>query len=255
MSNNRRILNATPVVSDDGIQMTSKVELRIYNALRSLGFSPLYEAETFTYWKGPRPVVPFYDMAKNRHLRNNMKKLIDMSYTPDFTFMYEGVKVIIEVKGWENDQFAIRKKLFRKYLETLDYPVVYAEIFTRRQLLEFIEELKQIAPLLKAQKQMILTVKKKTPKAIAVIYDGHNLKEIITMLGMQHWVRDKGFRNSDDYIAKVEAGEQRAYAYHPTCGSVEIRPGNVIVLDGNLLFMFANEEQFRATYETVQENA
>ena len=102
---------------------------------------------------------------------------------------------------------------------------------------------------------MILTVKKKTPKAIAVIYDGHNLKEIITMLGMQHWVRDKGFRNSDDYIAKVEAGDQRAYAYHPTCGSVEIRPGNVIVLDGNLLFMFANEEQFRATYETVQENA
>ena len=255
MSNNRRILNATPVVSDDGIQMKSKVELRIYNALRSLGFSPLYEAETFTYWKGPRPVVPFYDMAKNRHLRNNMKKLIDMSYTPDFTFMYEGIKVIIEVKGWENDQFAIRKKLFRKYLETLDYPVVYAEIFTRRQLLEFIEELKQIAPLLKTQKQMIHTVKKKTPKAIAVIYDGHNLGEVITMLGMQHWVRDKGFRNSDDYIAKVEAGETRAYAFHPTCGSVEIHPGNIIVLDGNLLFMFANEEQFRATYETVQENA
>lgn len=255
MSLNRRILNATPVVSDDGIQMKSKVELRIYNALRSLGFSPLYEAETFTYWKGPRPVVPFYDMAKNRHLRNNMKKLIDMSYTPDFTFMYEGIKVIIEVKGWENDQFAIRKKLFRKYLETLDYPVVYAEIFTRRQLLEFIEELKQIAPLLKAQKQMIHTVKKKTPKAIAVIYDGSNLKEVITMLGMQHWVRDKGFRNSDDYIAKVEAGEAQACAYHPTCGTVNIRPGNVIVLDGNLLFMFTNEEQFHATYETVQENA
>ena len=71
-----------------------------------------------------------------------MKKLIDMKYTPDFVFEYKGIKVLIEVKGWANDQFAIRKKLFRAYLDSLDIKVVYAEIFTKRQLLEFIEELK-----------------------------------------------------------------------------------------------------------------
>lgn len=139
---NKKILNATPVVSKDGIQMKSKVELRIYNTLKDLGFNPLYESESFTYWEGLKPNVHFYDMGKNHHVRKNMKKLISMKYTPDFTFEYDGIKVIIEVKGWENDQFSIRKKMFRGYLETLEYPVVYAEIFTKRQLLEFIELLK-----------------------------------------------------------------------------------------------------------------
>ena len=67
---------------------------------------------------------------------------MDMKYTPDFIFMFNGIKVIVEAKGIENDQFPIRKKLFRAYLETLDYPVIYAEIYTKKQLNEFINELK-----------------------------------------------------------------------------------------------------------------
>lgn len=70
-----------------------------------------------------------------------MKALQDITYTPDFTFRYDKYLVIIEVKGIENDQFPLRKKLFRAYLETLDYPVVFAEIFTIKQLNEFMHEL------------------------------------------------------------------------------------------------------------------
>lgn len=144
---NRKILNATPVTSDTGIQMKSKAELMVYRTLMSRGIVPIYEGETFTYWKGMKPTIPFYDISKDRRLRRNMKKLIDMKYTPDFVFMYRGTKVIIEVKGFENDQFSIRKKMFRRYLETVGYPVVYAEIFTKRQLMEFLDELDRICPL------------------------------------------------------------------------------------------------------------
>ena len=70
-----------------------------------------------------------------------MERLDDITYTPDFTFIHNGTKIIIEAKGKENDQFPLRKKLFRAYLETVDYPVIYAEIFTLRQLDEFLEVL------------------------------------------------------------------------------------------------------------------
>lgn len=142
MSENRRIIGATPYRAFDGTWMRSKLETRIYKWLYDLGFSPQYEGETFITWVGPRPTVPFYDLSKTRHNQLNMKKLIDIRYTPDFIMMYKGIKVIIEAKGIENDQFPIRKKLFRAFLETVDYPVIYAEIYTKRQLNEFINELK-----------------------------------------------------------------------------------------------------------------
>lgn len=142
MSENRRIIGATPYRAFDGTWMRSKLETRVYKWLYDLGFSPQYESETFTTWVGPRPTVPFYDLSTTRHNQLNMKKLIDIKYTPDFIIMYKGIKVIIEAKGIENDQFPIRKKLFRAFLETVDYPVIYAEIYTKRQLNEFINELK-----------------------------------------------------------------------------------------------------------------
>lgn len=147
--NNRRILNATPAVTADGIEVKSKLEARIYDTLLTLGYEPRYEQESFTYWEGLKPTVPFYDLGKNRKLRLNMTKLIDMKYTPDIIFDYEGIKVIIEVKGYANDQFAIRKKMFRAYLETVDYAVIYAEIFTKKQLLEFLDCLKEYSDNLK----------------------------------------------------------------------------------------------------------
>ena len=139
---NRKVLNATPVIARDGTQLKSKMERTIYHALLDNGFNVHYESETFTYWEGFYPTVPFYDKDSKRNLRDNHKKILDIKYTPDFVFMYHGIKVLIEVKGWENDQFSIRKKLFRKYLETVGYPVIYAEIFSKRQLMELIEKLR-----------------------------------------------------------------------------------------------------------------
>lgn len=141
MSENKKIKNATPTTID-GIEMKSKAEVMIYKALKSFGFTPKYEEETFVIWKGFKPTVKFYELDKTRHNKLNTKKLIDVTYTPDFTFVYNNVKVIVEVKGFQNDLYPVKKKLFRGFLETLDYPVVYAEIHTKRQLTEFINTLK-----------------------------------------------------------------------------------------------------------------
>ena len=133
----------------DGITFQSDLEKYVYVRLLHYGIRPRYEAETFTIWKGMKPTVPFYDIRKVRgkpvrknHL--NMQELDDITYTPDFIFYRGATKVIIEVKGKENDRFPMVKKLFRAYLETVDYPVVYAEIFTIKQLDEFIKELETI---------------------------------------------------------------------------------------------------------------
>ena len=141
MTENKKIVGATPDIAFDGTPMKSKLETSIYKWLYELGIKPKYESETFTYWRGPKPTVPFYDLSKTRHCYKNMKKLVNMKYTPDFIFYHGNIKVIVEAKGRENDQFPIRKKLFRAYLETLDYPVIYAEIYTKKQLKEFIETL------------------------------------------------------------------------------------------------------------------
>lgn len=138
MSENKKIRNARHIVFD-GIEFKSVTEKTLYRALKELGHNPVYEGMTFTYWTGPRPKTHFYDRNNStRHNQLNMTKLVDMKYTPDFTFYYKDILVIIEAKGFENDQFPIRKKLFRAYLDTLTEPIVYAEIFTKRQLLEFL---------------------------------------------------------------------------------------------------------------------
>ena len=250
---NRKIINATPAVASDGTEMKSKMEVRIYETLLSLGIKAKYEEEIFTYWEGIRPTVPFYDLETNhnkptyRHLRKNMKKFVSMSYKPDFTFDYKGVKIIIEVKGWENDQFAIRKKLFRAYLETLKEPVVYAEIFTKRQLLEFMEELTKVLPEIK--RNNMFDIRRKTADAHAVKYDGTNYKEVIEMLDCKDSVEAMIGLPIDEICEKVEKGELTPVVKHYSCGELILKKGDVIVREKKLVFKFQSEEDFLKIYE------
>ena len=140
---NQKIRNATPT-EYEGIDFKSQVEKSVFRYLVRLGFSPSYESETFVCVESFSPSVPFFTRRKvpRKPLYKgclDMAELKDITYTPDIIFMFGDIKVIIEVKGFENDVFPIKRKLFRKYLETVDYPVVYAEIFTIKQLKEFLD--------------------------------------------------------------------------------------------------------------------
>ena len=141
---NRKILGATSLVSD-GISFKSKLEVVIYKELLRAGFNPKYEERKFVIWEGVKPTKPFYNRdIQTKMLKLDMGKMRDITYTPDFTFEYKNHLVIIEAKGFENDTFPIKKKLFRGLLEKMETLVIYFEVYTKKQLLQAIEILKAL---------------------------------------------------------------------------------------------------------------
>lgn len=71
-----------------------------------------------------------------------MSKVRDITYTPDFTIFHNNTLFIIEAKGKENDTYPIKKKLFRKVLESTKIPCIYFEVHTKKELLEVIDIIK-----------------------------------------------------------------------------------------------------------------
>ena len=142
---NHKIKNAS-CIEYNGIKFKSRLECSVYKWLIEKGITPQYEPYTFTIWSGFKPNVPFYTKSKYNDLKLDNKKIIDIKYTPDFFFIYNGIRVFIEVKGIENDVFYIKKKLFRAYLEKCKREkglnLLYFEVFTKRQLLQAIEIIK-----------------------------------------------------------------------------------------------------------------
>ena len=141
---NKKIKGAT-AKSFNGIDFKSQLEVIIYKTLLQEGFKVEYENMKFVIWEGFRPTIPFYDMdKKTRLLKSNMSKLIDITYTPDFTFIYKKHLIIIEAKGYENDTFPIKKKMFRKIIESYNMPIIYFQIYTKKQLMQAIDVIKKL---------------------------------------------------------------------------------------------------------------
>lgn len=134
MMNNKKIKN-TSAASFNGINFKSTTEMRIYKALLEEGINPDYEKITFNLVDGFSPTIPFYNRIRKR-FQLDYQNILPVTYTPDFTFELNGVLVIMEVKGFENDIFPLKRKLFRKYLETLGRLVMFFEVRTKREALE-----------------------------------------------------------------------------------------------------------------------
>lgn len=144
---NKKIKNASPLEYDD-ISFKSKLEKMIYQTLKEQGFPVKYEPYRFIIWDGFRPTVPFYNKDKaTRMLKLENKKIISITYTPDFVFEHNGFLVIIEAKGMENDRFYLKKKIFRKWLEDNHPKSIYFEIYTKKQLLQAIDIIRDLSEL------------------------------------------------------------------------------------------------------------
>lgn len=140
---NKKIKNAHPL-EYEGIQFKSQLEKTAYITLKEAGFPVEYEPKKITIWKGFKPTVPFYDKNNTtRLLQLQMRKLIDITYTPDFMFEYKNHTIIIEIKGFANETFPIKKKVFRAWLE--DHPdSIYFEVYSEKQVLQAIEIIKNL---------------------------------------------------------------------------------------------------------------
>ena len=166
---NKKIKNATTCKSGS-ITFKSKLEKTCYDTLDQLGFNPQYEPKSFELWKSFEPITPFYDQETKKHQVKRLEKkeylnikskmlipktgkVIGIRYTPDIYFRYQNLDVYIEIKGKENDVFYIKKKLFRKYLDDLwlntSQPSIYFEVYTKKQLLQAIDIIKEYAEKIK----------------------------------------------------------------------------------------------------------
>ena len=96
VSKNKKVRNATPT-EYDGIKFKSKLEVYCHTKLKENNIKAEYESTTFEL------IPPFtYDG----------KKMRKMTFTPDFV----GKDFIIECKGYMNDVFPIKWKLFQYHL-------------------------------------------------------------------------------------------------------------------------------------------
>lgn len=140
---NKKIKNATPKEFDN-IKFKSTVEVMVYKTLLQQGFKPYYEASKYPIWRGFKPQVPTYKPDKQGNLKLQETKVIDITYTPDFIFLAPDNKtvIIMEVKGFQNDTYPIKEKMFRGYLEDLlstsNQPTMFFQVKNKKQVLEAI---------------------------------------------------------------------------------------------------------------------
>ena len=149
---NKKIKNATPV-DIDGIHFRSKMEARVYSILKENGFDIAYEKRTFDLLSGFYPTVECYDRHYDRKQKSEMfglsqDKIMAITYTPDFSIEINGALVLLEVKGKENDTYPLKKKMFRRLLESLKEMTgkrfIFIEVHTLRETRNVVEFLKTL---------------------------------------------------------------------------------------------------------------
>lgn len=168
MISNKKIKNAT-ICTYDNIQFKSVLEKNTYITLKENGFDVKYEYIKFELWPSFQPLTCFYDKETDKQIAKRLKdkkhinksklrslilkntKVSGISYTPDFYFKYNNVDVFIETKGFENDVAYIKKKMFRKILDerliNLKQESLYFELYTKHQLLQAIDIIKNYKPM------------------------------------------------------------------------------------------------------------
>ena len=118
-----KIKNATPNIYD-GIKFRSKLETYCYKALKEAGIAAEYEPKSYTLL----PKFTF-DNATVRAI----------TYKPDFI----GDGFVIECKGFPNDAFPLREKLFKYYLINNEPNVRYYLVHTQKEVNALITKLKE----------------------------------------------------------------------------------------------------------------
>lgn len=115
MGTNKKIKNAE-TSEYDRIQFRSKLEERVYKKLKETLNAEIYY-EQYTY-----DIIPAFDASVYFYSTFVAKKdkVRKVTYTPDLVFTINGYTIIIECKGFPNDVYPLKRKLFRRYLESLE---------------------------------------------------------------------------------------------------------------------------------------
>lgn len=149
---NKKIKGAT-AVDFEGIHFKSKSERSCYIKLREAGFEVIYEPERCVVWKGGRleKVISYQPSKKNRReVEATTRPLLPITYTPDFLVVSGNVICYFDIKGYANDRYPMKKKMFLKYLEetgSSDCTYLFFEINSVSQLLHSIKIIQNMTQL------------------------------------------------------------------------------------------------------------
>lgn len=117
MSKKRQITRSKKTVVD-GIQFASKLEAHMYKLLKHNNISYKYEGEKYILIDSFQYEASSYEKTATKkylHDRGN-KKILPISYTPDFIDSQYPPRYIIECKGNPNERFPLIWKLFKRYI-------------------------------------------------------------------------------------------------------------------------------------------
>ena len=118
-----RVKNATPN-EYDGIKFRSKLETYTYKKLKEANIEAEYEKHRFD-------LLPAFIF--------NEQKIRAITYLPDFV----GFGFIIECKGFPNEAWPLREKLFKYYLSNSMPNFKFYVVHTQKEVDAMIKEIKQ----------------------------------------------------------------------------------------------------------------
>lgn len=137
---NKKVRNATETIVD-GIKYRSKLESYTAARLKEAGIEVDYEEHVFTLMEK----FEFEGEIYEPHKVNNLKKFVQVSnnvraitYKPDFVNLEK--KFIIEVKGYANDVFPVKWKLFKSSIKDTGYTLFLPS--TQGQVKEMVQIIK-----------------------------------------------------------------------------------------------------------------
>lgn len=143
---NKKIKNAQESLYN-GISFRSKQELNVYKLFLENGIRLEYEPKKATLLDSFVIQFDYFDSKseKNKKELVNKKgtKILPMTYTPDFIYKGKRRVYVIEVKGFANDTFPLKKKLFLSMLNNSNKKFAFAILYnipTAKQLLTIIKQ-------------------------------------------------------------------------------------------------------------------
>lgn len=117
-----RVKNATPNIVD-GIKFRSKLESYTYKKLKEANIYADYEQHRYE-------LLPAFEFSG--------KKIRAITYLPDFV----GHDFIIECKGFPNEAWPLREKLFKYYMNRFLPNHLFYLVHTQKEVDAMIDELK-----------------------------------------------------------------------------------------------------------------
>ena len=126
----------------DGIKFRSKLEAFTYRKLKEAGIKQEYESEKYVLLEGFYYTSDAYQQSTTGYRNRGEEKVRAITYTPDF--LCPKRDWIIECKGYANDRFPLKWKMFKKLLMETNPDCKLFVPKNQKQVLETIEIIKNL---------------------------------------------------------------------------------------------------------------